>query len=282
MIESATYNPINVAVANTAQPFVKWIGGKRSLLDEILPRLPTHFQNYYEPFVGGGALFFATYPKIDHAVLTDTNLELALAYRAVQKEPEELTKLLKYHAARHSKAYYYEMRDYSPTDPVRLAARFLYLNKTCFNGLYRVNKSGKFNAPMGDQKNPNIAQQENILACSGALQRTDIFYGDFSKIEPQHGDFVYFDPPYHPTSETSFTSYTKENFTEKDQVRLRDFILDLHKRGVFVMLSNSKTKFIKDLYSADYFHRHTVHAPRMVNCKPDARGNVEEFLITNY
>lgn len=263
-------------------PFVKWVGGKRSLLPEIHKRLPIQFDNYFEPFVGGGAVFFSIHDRIKHAVLVDTNIELVLAYTAIKKEPNKLIQKLKEHGYKHTKDYFYTIRKKAPKDPLEIAARFLYLNKTCFNGLYRVNKSGKFNAPVGAYENPNIVQEENLFACHEALQKADILFGDFTTVKPSHQDFVYFDPPYHPTDELSFTAYTKENFTEKDQVRLQEFILRLHRAGVHIMLSNSKTKLIEDLYRAKYFKHQIVLAPRYVNCKPDQRNKVEELLITNY
>ena len=267
---------------NKSQPFVKWVGGKRSLLSKLHELLPEKFNNYYEPFVGGGALFFSLVDKINQATLVDKNLELVLAYKVIKKEPQKLIELLREHSEHHSKDYYYKLRKTKLTDPVHIAARFLYLNKTCFNGLYRVNQKGGFNVPMGQYANPNIIQEDNILVCHQALQKVEIKYGEFENISPQKGDFIYFDPPYHPTSEVSFTEYTKDNFTERDQVRLRDFILSLHKKGVFIMLSNSKTKLIEDIYRAKYFKHHLVYAPRFVNCKPSDRGKVGELIITNY
>lgn len=264
------------------RPFVKWVGGKRSLLEEIHKHLPEKLNNYFEPFVGGGAVFFSIWDRIDHATLLDGNFELVITYTSIKKEPLELIKKLDQYAAKHSEEYFYAVRKKMPKNPLDIAARFIYLNKTCFNGLYRVNASGNFNSPIGKYANPDIVQRENILACHNALQKADILYGDFSKIKPQKGDFVYFDPPYHPTDEASFTSYTKENFTEKDQVRLRDFCAGLHRSGVFVMLSNSKTKLIEDIYRAKYFRQNIVMAPRFVNCKPGERGKVQELLITNY
>ena len=211
-------------------------------------------------------------------------MELILAYQAIKKTPGALLARLKDHATRHSKDYYYRIRKQRPIAPIEIAARFIYLNKTCFNGLYRVNKSGGFNAPMGSYVRPSIFRHDNILACNRVLQNAHVRYGDFEDVEVEirKGDFIYLDPPYHPTSDASFTKYTKENFTEADQVRLRDFVVRLHKKGAFVMLSNSKTRFIKDLYASDKFFPHTVMAPRTVNCKPLQRDRVEELLITNY
>jgi len=265
-----------------AEPFIKWVGGKRNLLDRIENNLPSTYENYFEPFVGGGALFFALSDKIKHATISDSNIELMIAYKAIQKQPRELIELLKEHKKRHSEKYYYEMRDQILNEPLQLAARFIYLNKTCYNGLYRVNNKGFFNVPIGSYENPTIFTEENIMACSKALENTHIRSRDFEDICPEKDDFVYLDPPYHPTSELSFTKYTKQDFSEKDHIRLRDFIVRLTKKNVKVMLSNSKTKFIEKLYSAKCFTKIPVHASRVVNCKPDQRNGVEELLITNY
>jgi len=265
-----------------SQPFVKWAGGKRNLLDKICTYLPTDFNCYYEPFVGGGAVFFSFEHIIQKAKISDNNLALTITYQIIKDEPVSLVKKLKEHASEHSEEYYYSIRSKEPKNPIEIAARFLYLNKTCYNGLYRVNKSGEFNVPIGDYKNPNIIQEENIYACHEVLKKAKIACHDFKKIEPTKGDFVYFDPPYHPTDEISFTKYTKENFTEVDQVRLAEFIKELNKIGVYIMLSNSKTHFIEDLYPRKYFRHHIVYAPRFVNCKAEKRGEVEELLITNY
>jgi len=268
----------------TPKPFVKWVGGKRSVLHELHEHLPDTWNRYYEPFIGGGALFFdlTKGQKISEATLLDNNLELVITYQVIKKEPHKLTELLRVHKDNHSEEYYYDIRAKEGQTPLETAARFLYLNKTCFNGLYRVNKSGKFNSPIGNYKNPNIVQEENILAVHEALKDTDIEYGDFQDIDPQKGDFVYFDPPYHPVGEQSFTSYTKDDFNESDQIRLRDFVMSLHKKGVKCMISNSKTTFIDEIYKSKIFNKHIIQAPRYVNCKSDGRGGVEEFLITNY
>ena len=271
-----------------AVPFVKWVGGKRSLINVIKPLLPAQFNNYFESFVGGGALFYAILDRITKAYLSDNNLDLVITYQVIRDNPAPLIARLKELAAGHNEGQYYAVRDEAPTDPIEVAARFIYLNKTCFNGLYRVNKSGKFNVPMGEYKNPGIVQEENLLACHKALHKATITYHDYREVDPKPArrDFAYFDSPYHPTADDSFTAYTKENFTERNQRELRDYAVELHKRGVYVMLSNSKTRLIEDLYSADGMDRiftiHTVQAPRTVNCKPGARGAVDEYLITNY
>lgn len=266
-----------------AAPFIKWVGGKRSIISEILPRVPAKIKNYFEPFMGGSALFYELADKIEHAYLSDINLDLVITYSVVKKDVHKLIELLKVHQKKHSEEYYYKIRSqHSLKDPIEVAARFIYLNKTCFNGLYRVNKSGEFNVPIGSYTNPDICSEKRLLLCHKAFKKATINYKDFTDIKPVAGDFVYFDPPYHPTSDTSFTDYAKDGFTEKDQSRLRDFALELHRAGVKVMLSNSNTDYIRDLYKSKAFKIGIVHAPRNVNCKPGKRGAVEEVLITNY
>jgi DNA adenine methylase len=268
---------------NLPLPFVKWVGGKRSLLKELSSHLPEKFDTYYEPFVGGGALFFAIHKQLKNAFLSDINLDLVITYKAIQKEPQKLIEILNKHSVNHSKDYYYKIRgSHNLWNPLEVAARLIYLNRTCYNGLYRVNRTGHFNVPMGSYKNPSIINEKNIMACSEALKNVKIEMKAFDSIRPKAGDLVYFDPPYHPTDEISFTSYTKLDFTEKDQVNLRDFAVSLHKKGVKVMLSNSHTSFIKDLYKSSIFKIHVVKAPRFVNCKKDKRNPVEEVIITNY
>jgi DNA adenine methylase len=267
-----------------ATPFVKWVGGKRSIMDALKARLPEDFNHYYEPFIGGGALFFELHRKLQgKAYLSDTNFDLVTAYSVVQRAPDQLLKLLREHARKHGEEYYYKMRDkHHLQNPAEIAARLLYLNKTCYNGLWRVNSKGEFNVPIGRYKNPGIVQEENILACCQALQGVDVRLASFDEIKPVEGDFVYFDPPYHPMDDTSFTRYAKLGFNEQDQVRLRDFSLKLHKQGVNVMLSNSDTPFIRNLYGSKVFQIATVQALRLVNCKANKRNAVNEVLITNY
>ncbi|MDQ3459869.1 MAG: DNA adenine methylase [Deinococcota bacterium] len=274
-----------------ATPFIKWVGGKRSLMDTLLLKMPETFRDYHEPFVGGGALFFELVgrKRLRAAHLSDTNLDLVFAYTVIKKDPTALIEALKVHAAKHSDTlegtgeYYYKVRAKTKlTEPVDIAARFIYMNKTGYNGLYRVNSKGEFNVPVGRYKNPGIVQESNIWACHEVLKVADIEHGEFDTIKPQRGDFVYFDPPYHPKDETSFTKYSKLDFSEQDQVRLRDFVVKLHKSGVKVMLSNSDTLFIKDLYKSNMFKIAIVQAPRFVNCKSNKRNAVDEVLITNY
>jgi len=264
-----------------AAPFVKWAGGKRSIVHELVARLPKQYGKYYEPFVGGAALFFELLPR--QAFLSDINFDLVLAYNAIKKDLPKLLEVLRQHSVCHSEEYYYKLRNrHDIEDPIEIVARFLYLNRTCYNGLYRVNRKGEFNVPIGSYANPDVVREKALTACSRALQNVTIEYRNFSDIKPIAGDFVYFDPPYHPTNDTSFTKYSKMDFTEKDQVLLAEFATKLHKDGVRVMLSNSNTKFIRDLYKSNIFKTAIVNAPRVVNCKPNGRNAVEEVLIVNY
>ena len=266
-----------------ATPFVKWVGGKRSLLPVLQARLPRSFGSYYEPFVGGGALFFKLAPRLQQALLSDLNPDLVHTYQVVRQRLPELLEQLAIHKAQHEKDYYYHIRaEHELTDPVAIAARFIYLNKTCFNGLFRVNSKGRFNVPMGRYKNPNILDEPNLRACHHALQNVQISLKGYQDITPQAGDLVYFDPPYHPVNETSFTAYSRFDFQPKQQRMLRDFALKLHEAGVQVMLSNSNTAYIQELYGKAPFRCEVVLAPRFVNSNAKGRGAVEELLITNY
>jgi DNA adenine methylase len=268
-------------------PFVKWAGGKRGIIQEIINRFPKKFNTYYEPFLGGGAVFFEICKTSPKCVISDINFDLIITYKVIKEKPMELIKALKKHEKKHftqeKDEYYYKIRSqHDLKDPVEVASRFIYLNKTCYNGLYRQNKKGEFNVPMGKYKNPGIVQEENILACHNCLKDTEIKYQEFTAIEPQKGDFVYIDPPYHPINSSSFTQYTEFDFTEKDQIRLRDFVVSLHKKGVYIMASNSKTEFIEKIYKYKDFKIDIVDAPRFVNCKSDGRNPTKEVLITNY
>lgn len=264
-----------------AKPFVKWVGGKRRVVKELTERIPKKINNYYEPFVGGGALFYEMVGNVKSSNLSDLNADLIVSYEIIKSKPLELIEALKIHKNNHNKEYYYKIRDLQNIeDPVQNAARFIYLLATCYNGLYRVNQNNKFNTPIGSYVNPNILDEDNIKANNLLLQNVEIKYQDFSKINPSEGDFVYFDPPYHPTDSQSFTKYVKNGFTEKDQERLRDFALSLVKKNVNIMISNSDTAFVNDLYKK-HFKIEKVAAPRMVNCKSDKRNPVMELLITN-
>lgn len=266
-----------------AAPFVKWAGGKRSIIDELARVVPSQFNDYYEAFVGGGALFFHLRERVAKAFLSDINFDLVMTYNVIKRDYEKLLDALRVHQENHNEDYYYDVRDLIDLqDPIAIAARFLYLNKTCYNGLYRVNKKGHFNVPIGSYKNPDVVNEANIKLCHDALLSADIHYHQFDQIKPNAGDFVYFDPPYHPINGSNFTGYTKLDFTEQDQIRLRDFALELHKQGVMVMLSNSSADLIRKLYKGKPFTIRSVHAPRYINCKPNERNNVEELLITTY
>lgn len=266
-----------------AKPFVKWAGGKRGIIHELTSRLPEKFDDYYEPFVGGGALFFEIAHKLTNAYLSDFNLELVITYQVIKKQPDRLIETLKRHSEKHNKSYYYQVRSqHRLEDAIEIAGRLIYLNKTCYNGLYRVNRSGQFNVPIGKYDNPNIVQERNIRACHEALQCAKIEYKEFEKIAPPQGHFVYCDPPYHARDENSFTNYTPADFTEEDHTRLRDFALALHKKGVYVMLSNSNTEYIGKLYENSIFNIKIIHAPRYVSCKANEREPVDEVIITNY
>ena len=260
-----------------ANPFVKWVGGKRALVPKIVPLLPGKFNTYFEPFVGGGALFFALESRLRYAYLSDINLDLIITYKVIAKETKELIKHLKEHQSQHSKTYYKQIRDKHDIDnPIAVAARFIYLNKTCYNGLYRVNKKGHFNTPIGTYKNPNICDEGNILNASRVLKKANIEFQSFEKIKPQMKDFVYCDPPY----DNTFTGYSNKGFDSNAQEQLRDQCMKWSKLGAYTMVSNSDTEVIRNLYKN--FHFHEVSANRNINCNGDGRGKVDELIITNY
>ena len=267
-----------------AAPFVKWVGGKRSVLPKLRALMPKEFSVYHEPFLGGGAFFFDLQKSLNFlASLSDSNRDLVHAWKSVQDDPDGLLERLREHEANHCEEWYYAQRSHHDLqEPLDIAARLIYLNKTCFNGLYRVNRRGEFNVPMGSYTRPNIVQEENIRACHLALKNICIEHRSFEQIQPQPGDFVYCDPPYHPADPSHFTSYTSRNFGEKDQRRLRDFALELHGQGVLVMLSNSDTPFIREIYGKKSFALNVIHAPRPVNRNGAGRGPVAELLITTY
>ena len=283
-IPPALINGEIVSADTVATPFVKWVGGKRSILPQLRKHIPKEFSVYYEPFLGGCALFFDLQNRVKClASLSDRNRELICAWKAVQNNPDGLLERLRVHQTNHSEDWYYEQRSrHDLEDVLDIAARLIYLNKTCFNGLYRVNRRGEFNVPIGSYSRPNIVQEDKIRACHLVLKNTSIEHRGFEQIQPQSGDFVYFDPPYHPAEPTHFTSYTSNNFGERDQQRLRDFALALHEQGVLVMLSNSDTPFIREIYKSSPFALRSVRAPRAVNRNGSGRGLVTELLITTY
>ncbi len=272
------------------RPFLKWAGGKSQLLQQYKPYFPQEIRHYYEPFLGGGAVFFALQPRV--AFLMDVNLELINLYRCVKENVTELLAHLAHHQIHHSETYYYEMRAliqdpniwFDNGNNIERAARLIYLNKTCFNGLYRENSKGHFNVPLGRYKNPCIHDPELLHSASAALADTQIEAQSFEVIL-EHAttkqDLVYFDPPYHPISQTSkFTSYNRDSFTIEDQIRLRDTFVALSDRGVKVMLSNSDCEFIRDLYEG--FNIYEISASRHINSKGGKRGKITELLVTSY
>lgn|SRR5699024_395782 len=272
-------------------PFTKWVGGKRQLLPVIKELLPREFNTYYEPFIGGGALFFELAPK--KAVINDFNEDLINSYESIRDNVEELILLLKSHKIYNSKEYYYEVRAVDRDErikvmsPVERSARILYMLRVNFNGLYRLNSKGQFNTPYGRYKNPKIVDETNLRNISKYLNTNNItiLKGDFeaSVRTVEKGDFVYFDPPYQPISETSaFTNYTADGFGLKEQERLRDVFVELDKRGAYVMLSNSDSPLIHELYKDYQSTTHIVPANRMINSKGTGRGKINELIITNY
>lgn len=272
------------------RPFLKWAGGKSQLIQQYLPYFPEHYQNYYEPFVGGGAIFFYLQPA--RSLLIDINIELINVYRCVRDQVESLILLLEEHREKHSSEHYYAVRSQPLPESdwldqgnnLERAARLIYLNKTCFNGLYRENSKGHFNVPLGSYKQPSIYDPDLLRACSTALKAAQIEVGCFDQVLDRartSNDFVYFDPPYHPISATSkFTSYNRYSFHAADQIRLRDVFAELSDRGVQVMLSNSDCEFVRDLYKD--FNIHTIYASRNINCNAEKRGKITEVLITSY
>jgi len=271
------------------QPFTKWTGGKRQLLGELRSYMPETFGRYFEPFVGGGALFFDLAPE--KAVINDFNEELINAYRQIKNNPAELINLLIKHKENNSKDYYLELRSadrdgrISRMTGVERAARILYMLRVDFNGLYRVNSKNQFNVPYGRYKNPKIVDVDLLYQISEYLNENDveILQTDFAEAvkDAQTDDFVYFDPPYIPLNETSsFTSYTHEGFSYEEQVRLRNTFKELTERGVYAMLSNSSSPLVEELYKD--FNIYFVEAQRTNGAKSSSRGKISEIIVTNY
>ncbi len=278
-------------ISDRPKPFVKWVGGKRQLLQQFRQRKlypPEKFDplrnRYFEPFVGGGAVFFDLLPE--SAYLSDLNNELIITYNIIKNNAENLIVSLNKHI--NSKEYFLTIRAQDPKSLSELdvASRFIYLNRTCFNGMYRVNKSGGFNVPFGKYKNPLICDKINLRKASKALKNVEIVNQDYKEVlkKAKKEDFIYFDPPYYPINKTSlFTSYTSQSFLEKEQIELKNTFIDLHKRGCYVMLSNSDTPFIKKLYSdLKGVNINEVFANRAINSDATKRGKITEVLITNY
>ena len=276
--------------AIVARPFLKWAGGKSQLLAQYNELFPKTYRNYYEPFLGGGAVFFNLRPK--RSFLSDINLEIINVYRCIRDQVDEIITQVHHHYLHHDESYYYDVRSridetaewFWVGNNVERAARILYLNKTCFNGLYRENSKGHFNVPIGRYKNPSIYDPDLLRACAKQLKTARIEpvgFEDVLRRARSSNDFVYFDPPYQPLNQTSnFTSYTRYSFGEAEQIRLRDTFERLRDRGVHVMLSNSDCEFIRDLYSG--FSIHTIYASRHINSQGSKRGKITEVLITSY
>lgn len=282
-----------IIIEEKPRPFVKWVGGKRQLLKQfrlmgLYPpdEFDVHNGWYFEPFVGGGAVFFDLLPEKSY--LSDLNSELVTTYNVIKNNVDKLIASLKKY--KYDKESFLNIRAKNPKklSDIMVASRFIYLNHTCFNGMYRVNSKGEFNVPFGKYSNPTICDEQNLRRVSKALQNVEIKHQDYKAITEfaRKGDFIYFDPPYYPINiSSSFTSYTKESFLDKEQIELRDTYLELHKRGCFVMLSNSNTPFINKIYSEIKKYGikiNKVVAGRAINSNSAKRGKIKEILVTNY
>lgn len=266
-------------------PFVKWAGGKRQLISKIEKFIPKKYNNFIEPFVGGGALFFHLNPP--EAILIDNNKELINCYNVIKTDLVELIKLLKQH--KNEEAYYYKIREvdrypeeFNKLSDTERASRTIYMNRCCYNGLYRVNSKGFFNVPFGRYKKPRFCDEDNLNAVHEALKNAKIIWGNFEECLQlaNKGDLIYFDPPYHPLSETAnFTSYTKDNFGKDSQKRLFEVFDELNHRGCKLILSNSYNEFILKLY--ENYRIIVLNAKRAINSDPNKRGEIKEVLVLN-
>ncbi len=275
----------DVALRAKPKPFVKWAGGKRQIVDKLIDRVPKAFNKYIEPFLGGGALLFALLPK--KAVVGDINEELINAYRVIRDNVEDLIHLLKDHERKHSREHYYKIRslDRNKLTDTQRAARFIYLNRTCYNGLYRENSRGEFNVPIGNYKNPTVCDEENLKAISEYLNTAEItiLCGDYKDTLEfaRPGDFIYLDPPYVPSSETAnFTKYTRYDFRIKDQEELASIFKELDNLGCFVMLTNSDTELVRKLYKG--FKIEVVETNRFINSVAHRRKHHRDLIVRNY
>ena len=275
------------------RPYLKWAGGKRQLEGEILPKCPSKFNTYYEPFVGAGAILFALHP--DRADINDLNDQLCLTYMTIKDDVTELIKKLEEHKCNNSKEYYYSLRekdrepDFDTCSTVDKAARLIYLNKTCYNGLYRVNSMGHFNTPYGRYETPAIFDEEVLLAIHKYFNTANITIRNMSfekaVADAEKGDFVYFDPPYDSPNCTNFTGYQAGGFDHEKQTLLKEVMDDLTDRKVKCLMSNAATDFIINLFkekTRNKFKIETVSANRMIGSNLDSRGKVDEVLIRNY
>jgi DNA adenine methylase len=276
---------VAIDIGQSPKPVLKWAGGKWRLLPQLLRQVPATFDAYHEPFIGGGALFFhlAGRGVLTRTYLSDANPSLIDVYLGLRDEVEAVIDALRSHV--YDREQYYAVRAHNPEDltlPER-AARIIYLNKTCYNGLFRENKRGQFNVPFGRYKNPTICDEPNLRAAARVLQGVDIACRNFATVldVARPGDFVYFDPPYHPVSATAnFTAYDRNGFGSKDQRHLRDVFAALGERGVRALLSNSDTPYVRELYEG--FAVEQVFAARAVNSKANGRGKVAEVIVRNY
>ena len=275
----------NLTQKTRPHPFLKWAGGKRQLLPQMEEHFHKHYNRYIEPFIGGGAVFFHLLPV--NSIISDNNPDLVNCYKIIKEDVEGLIKSLKKH--RYEKNYYYEIRaldrdvkKFADLSDVEKASRSIYLNKTGYNGLYRVNSKGLFNVPFGRHKNPKICDETNLRNVSQILKKVEIFLGSFEICLDfaEKDDFIYFDPPYFPLSDTAlFTSYTKNSFDKSSQIKLFEVFKELNRRGCNLMLSNSYTEFILDLYKD--FKIITLKAKRNINSNSQKRGLINEVLILN-
>ena len=274
------------------KPFVKWVGGKRQLMQELENNFPKQFGTYHEPFLGGGAVMFnllSKEPRLSCNV-SDFNSDLILAYVTIRDKLGKLIESLENHSKNYHKdsaEYYYHIRKQEPKQQIEKVSRLLFLNKTCFNGLYRVNKKGQFNVPLGRYTNPNIVNKENLTTVSKILQskKIKISCRDFEAVlgDAKKGDLVYFDPPYHPVSSTAnFTSYTHRDFTENDLERLADLGDQLNSKGCHVLLSNSNSKTVKDFFLKKHWKISSINANRAINSNAQKRTGHKEIIIKNY
>jgi DNA adenine methylase len=283
-------NLFNIKTAGISpKPFLKWAGGKSQLLNEFRKYFPKEFNNYYEPFVGSGAVYWEIfklreegYLNFKNAKISDNNYELINCYIIVRDFVEELIEQLRIHKKEHSKEYYYKIRAQKEheLDEIQRAARFIYLNKTCFNGLYRVNRNGEFNVPMGSYKNPQIFNVADLVSASIALKHVDIENANYRDVLKwaEKEDFIYFDPPYAPISTTAnFTGYTAAPFSITEQVDLAKMFTELNNRGCKLMLSNSWLPLTLNLYKG--FKQIELKAIRAINSNPQKRGKISELLV---
>ena len=280
----ANFDEILTAVAHendpkktlSAKPFIKWVGGKRSVLHELVKRIPHNYDTYVEPFLGGGALYFEIQPE--HAYLADINFHLVITFNAVKSDVDRLIRNLKIHEGKHKKEYYLKARKrlFTEKDPTKIAGLFIYLNKTCFNGLYRVNKAGGFNVPMGDYKNPLIVDESNLYNCSQLLSSAEVAQHDFQQLNSYKDDFYYLDPPYHE----SYSQYDGSGFGDEKHRQLALFAKEIDNKGGYFMLSNSDTPFVRELYKG--YNIDVIKASRTVSCKAHQRGKENELIIRNY